>query len=337
MMRAAVQTSYDAKNPHVELTRVRRPGIGPHQALIKVSAAGVNPLDIMIARGEVRLITPYALPLVAGNEMVGIVEQVGSSARSLELGQRVFSRLPLGSIGAFAEYVAVDADALAAVPEHLTDEEAAAVPLTALTAVQALDLMGATAGGTIFISGGTGSVGAMAIPIAKSRGLTVVTNGSAPNRERVLSLGADRFLDYRTEDYAQVLNGIDYVLDTLGGEETRRQMGVMRRGGHLVSLRGLPNGAFASRMGMPAWKRALFTAAGWRLDRAARGCGVRYDFIFVESNGAQLQEVADLLSSRRIVPSVDEVFPFGEVGAALDEVANGHSRGKTVLSMTARR
>ena len=279
------------------------------------------------------MIVPYVTPLTAGNELVGRIEDIGSEVRSFEIGDRVFGRLPLGAIGAFAEYAAVDATALATVPDYLSDEEAAAIPLTALTIMQALELVKAQAPGTIFISGGTGGVGAMAIPIAKAKGLTVITNGSASNEQRILDLGADRFIDYETEDYAQSLSGIDYVLDTLGGDQTRKQMTILKPGGHIVSLRGMPNAAFARRMGAPGWKRILFGLAGAGMDRAARKLGVTYHFIYVESNGAQLQEVAGLFEELHIVPSIDAVFPFEDVNAALNKVASGRSRGKTVLSM----
>ena len=118
-----------------------------------------------------------------------------------------------------------------------------AVPLTALTIMQALELMGAESGKTIFISGGTGGVGGMAIPIAKAKGLTVITNGSLENKERVEKLGVDQFIDYKTTDYTKVLKDVDYVLDTLGGAETEKQMAIMKSGGKLVSLRAMPNGS----------------------------------------------------------------------------------------------
>lgn len=334
-MKAAQIVSYNKNNIALTVTDVPAPRPAAQQVLVKISTAGVNPLDNMISRGEVKLITPYALPQIAGNEIVGRVEALGEGVTSFKVGERVFARLPLNSIGAFAEYVAVDAAALARVPEYLSDEEAAGVPLTALTVMQAFDLMGAQPGKTIFISGGTGGVGAMAIPLAKAKGLTVITNGSASGKERVLGLGADRFIDYKTENYAETLSGIDYVLDTLGGDETEKQMSIMAPGGQLVSLRGMPNKAFAQRMGMPIWNQLLFGAAGRTLDRKAQKYGVTYHFIFVESNGAQLQQVADIFAERQIKPSIDTVFPFEDVNAALDKVANGRSNGKTVISFTA--
>lgn len=198
--------------------------------------------------------------------------------------------------------------------------------------MQALELMGAESGKTIFISGGTGGVGGMAIPIAKAKGLTVITNGSVENKERVEKLGVDQFIDYKTTDYTTVLKDIDYVLDTLGGAETEKQMTIMKSGGKLVSLRAMPNRSFAKRMNLAWWKQFILGLAGRKFDKMANKYGVSYDFIFVESNGKELQEVADIFTKLEIKPSVDTVFDFKDVNKALDKVANGRSRGKTVLS-----
>src|SRR5574337_179776 len=159
-MKTAQLTEYNKSNIKLKLTDVPKPEVSANDVLIKVSAVGVNPLDNMISRGEVKLITPYKLPIIAGNEVVGTVESVGNQVSGFKKGDRIFSRLPLNRIGAFAEYVCVDSEAIAYVPSYLSDTEAAAVPLTALTITQALELMGAESGKTLFISGGTGGVGA---------------------------------------------------------------------------------------------------------------------------------------------------------------------------------
>lgn len=205
MMKVAQLTKYNKQNPILNIIDIPIPQINDNQVLVKIKTAGVNPLDNMISRGEVKLVTSYKLPLTAGNEMVGIIEKVGNSVSQFRVGDRVFARLPLSHIGAFAEYVAVDVNALAKVPDYLSDVEAAAVPLTALTVIQALDLMKIDTGKTIFISGGTGGVGAMAIPIAKAKGLKVITNGALANKERVMDLGVDQFIDYKMEDYTKIL------------------------------------------------------------------------------------------------------------------------------------
>ncbi|WP_370627453.1 zinc-binding dehydrogenase [Bulleidia sp. zg-1013] len=131
----------------------------------------------------------------------------------------------------------------------------------------------------------------------------------------------------------KVLSNVDYVLDTLGGNETEKQMSILKRGEKLVSLRAMPNGAFAKRMKLPKWKKIILGIAGRKFDKLAEKYGVTYDFIFVESNGKQLQEVADIFDNLKIKPSIDTVYPFEEVNKALDKVANGHSKGKTVIVM----
>jgi len=229
--------------------------------------------------------------------------------------------------------VAVSNDTIAKVPDYLSDEEATAVPLTALTALQALKLLCLKPGDKVFISGGTGSFGAMAIPIAKSQRLTIITNGSASQRERVIKLGADRFIDYKTEDYSKVLRNVDGVIDTLGERELPKEFGILKRGGHLVSLRGLPNGEFASRMHMPLWKRMLFKVAGMKYDRLAAKNKQHYHFIFVHEDGKGLQQVSRLFEEKRIPASIDEIFSLDDVNKALKKIASGGSKGKTILKI----
>lgn len=332
-MKAALVERYNKNNISLNIRDVNKPFVGENDLLVKVSAAGINPLDNMITRGEVKMIVPYKLPVIAGNEMVGIVEETGSRVSKFKKGDRIFARLPLNRIGAFAEYTAVNEDAAAKVPDYLTDIEAAAMPLTSLTIMQSLELMHAESGKTIFISGGTGSLGAMAIPIAKAKGLKVITNGSAGNRERVLELGASEFIDYKKEDYTKVLSDIDYVLDTLGGNETEKQMTIMKKNGKMVSLRAMPNGSFARRMGLPKWKQIIFGLVGRKYDKMAKKYGVSYDFVFVTSDGKQLREAADIFERLKIKPSIDTVFSFKDVNKALYKIANGHSKGKTIITM----
>ena len=330
-MKAFQLQQYDKKNLALNCVDLPRPQVAPNEVLIEVKAAGVNPLDNMITRGDVKMITPYALPQTMGNECAGVIVEVGSGVTDFAVGDAVFSRLPISRPGAFAEYVAVPADAVAHMPEGLSFEEAASIPLTAY---QALDLLEAKPGSSIFISGGSGGLGAMAIPLAKARGLKVYTNGNSASRERVMTLGADRYLDYREEDYLEVLEPVDYVLDSLGGKELERQMQLLRRGGKIVSLKGMPNARFAKRFGLPTWKRWLFALAAFGVERKARQLGVSYEFLFVQSNGHQLAEVARLIGEKGIQPSVGQVFPFAETNDALRKVATGGASGKVVLSFT---
>ena len=332
-MKAAILNGYDKNGCELTVKDIPTPEISDQEVLVKIHTAGVNPLDNMIIHGEVKMIVPYKLPLVMGNEFVGTIEKVGTGVSRYSIGDRVYGRMPLNKIGAFAEYAAIKQNAIAKVPEYLSDEEAACIPLTALTALQAFELMQPKAEETIFISGGTGSLGAMAIPMAKSYGLTVITNGSAANRERVLALGADRFIDYKTEDYAELLSDVDYVLDTLGDRELAKEFGILKNGGKLVSLRGMPNGEFAARTGMPAFKRLLLKIAGRKYDQLAAKKNQKYYFIFVHEDGKGLERISEIFAEHHIEASVDEVFTLDDINKALQKVAAGKSRGKTIIKI----
>ena len=333
-MKAAVLTGYDKNGRMLEIRDVPVPEMKDNDVLVKIRAAGVNPLDNMIIRGEVKMIVPYSFPLVMGNEFVGMVEKVGRNVKKFQPGDRVYGRMELKRIGAFAEYAAADQGAIARVPEYLSDEEAASVPLTALTAMQALALMKPKKGETLFISGGTGSLGAMAIPVAKSYGLTVITNGNGASEERVRRLGADRFIDYKKEDYAKALSNVDYVLDTLGDRELEREFSILKDGGSLVSLRGMPNGEFAARTGMPIIKRLLLKVAGRKYDQMAARRDQNYYFIFVHEDGAALERISEIFGQNHLEASVDGVFALDDVNEALKKVASGGSKGKTILKVS---
>ena len=333
-MKAAVLTGYDKNGRMLEIRDVPMPEMKDNDVLVKILTAGVNPLDNMIIKGEVKMIVPYSFPLVMGNEFAGIVEKVGKSVRKFKPGDRVYGRMELKRIGAFAEYTAIDQGAIARVPEYLSDEEAASVPLTALTAMQTLALMKPKKGETLFISGGTGSLGAMAIPVAKSYGLTVITNGNGASEERVRRLGADRFIDYKKEDYAKVLSNVDYVLDTLGNRELEKEFSILKDGGRLVSLRGMPNGEFAARTGMSMIKRLLLKVAGRKYDQMAARRNQKYYFVFVHEDGAALERISEIFGQNHLEASVDGVFSLDDVNEALKKVASGGSKGKTILKIS---
>ncbi|MFR0557951.1 oxidoreductase [Pseudoscardovia radai] len=333
-MKAAMLTHYAKDGTDLEIRDIPVPEPGGTEVLVKVMAAAVNPLDNMIIRGEVKLITPYKMPLVMGNEFAGIVEKTGRNVTRFTAGDRVYGRMPLKKIGAFAQYAAVEESALAVIPEYLSYKQAATVPLTALTAMQAFEVMHVTAGESVFISGGTGSLGAMAIPVAKSLGLHVYTNGSGSNEERVRQLGAERFIDYKKENYVDVLSDVDHVLDTLGDRELPNEFTVLKEGGSLVSLRGMPNGRFAKRSGMPAWKRLLFSIAGRKYDRMAAAKGQTYDFLFVHEDGRQLEEIGRLFDADHpLETSIDTVYALEQINEALAKVKHGKSRGKTIIAI----
>ncbi len=333
-MKAVQIDNYSKTIDSVKIREVSIPEIKPDEVLIRVKSVGINPVDNMITRGEVKLITPYSFPLTIGNELAGVIEKTGEKVIEFKEGDRVFSRLPTNKIGAFAEYVAINKKDLAKIPEYLSFNEAAAIPLTALTAYQALDILQLKSGETLFISGGSGGFGAMAVPLAKARGIKVITNGSLENKERVLALGAEQFLDYKTEDYAQLLYDVDGVIDTIGGKDTEKQFSILKQGGKLVSLKGMPNGRFAKKMGLPLWKQWVFGFAGRSFDNMAKKRNQEYHFIFVQSSGEQLSEIAKVLEENQIRPSIDSIYSFEDIAKALAKVDKGSSKGKTIVEIS---
>ncbi|KRK99839.1 alcohol dehydrogenase GroES domain protein [Secundilactobacillus odoratitofui DSM 19909 = JCM 15043] len=331
-MKAAQLTKY-AKNYQLELNEIDVPTINDTEVLIKVKEAAVNPLDALIGTGSLRLMHHYQLPQTMGNELTGEIVQLGRSVTQFNLGDSVYTRLPFHQIGAFAQYVAVDASAIAPLPSNLDFKTGAAAALTGLTAYQGLhEILAAKSGQTLFIPGGSGSFGQMAIPIAKALGLTVIVSGNAQAKERTLAAGADQYFDYHTQNYWELLSDVDLVIDTLGPAELEHELSIIKPGGQLLSLIMGPNGAFARAQHMPLLQRILFGLNGRKLDQQAKKAGVTYHFIFVRSDGQQLRAISKLIEANNIVPAVDsKSFDLTEVNEAQAYLANGHPRGKVLI------
>lgn len=329
----AVQIKGYSKDIETILTDIPKPDISDSEVLIRVKAAAVNPVDLLILTGSVKLIQDYPMPLTLGNECAGIVEQTGSKVEDFHDGDRVYARLPLSKIGVFAEYVAVDQKEIAKMPKGYDFPTAAAIPLTGLTAYQAIvEELEAKPGKTVLIPGGSGSFGQMAVPIAKALGLHVIVTGNARARDQFLAMGVDRYMDYQKENYWELLSVIDDVIDTLGASEFAHELSVLKEGGRLVSLRTGPNKAFAKRMQFSGLKKLLFTLAGSRYDQAAKKQGKEYRFVFVRSDGTQLRKITEIVEERQIKPAVDSrIFSLSQANEALRLVAQGPLNGKVII------
>ena len=331
----AVQIKNYSKNIDTTLTDIPKPQISDSEVLIQVKAAAVNPLELLILTGSVKLLQDYPMPLTLGNECSGIVEQVGSKVSGFQKGDRVYSRLPLNKIGAFAEYVAVDQNAIAKMPQGYDFNTAAAIPLTGLTAYQAIvEELEAKPRQTVLIPGGSGSFGQMAVPIAKALGLRVIVTGNTRVKEQFLAMGVNQYLDYKTENYWDILSDVDHVIDALGPDEFEHELAVLKKGGRLVSLRTGPNKAFAERKQISGLKKQMFTMAGSKYDKAAKKQGKEYRFIFVRSDGARLQKITEIVEKQQIKPAVDSrVFSLDQANEALQLVAKGPINGKVMIHL----
>lgn len=331
-MKAAQIKKY-SKEIKVSVNEVPIPEPNDNEALLKVMAAAVNPLEILQLTGSVRLIQDYKMPLTLGNECSGIVEKVGNNVKDFHVGDRVYTRVPIKKIGAFAEYVAVDHEALAKMPSNYEFTTAAAIPLAGLTAYQGLvEELEVKPGKTLLITGASGSFGQMAVPIAKSMELRVIATGNARSREKLIKMGADQYIDYKKENYWEVLSDVDYVIDTLGANEFEHELSVLKKGGRLLSLRTAPNRMFAKRNGFSWLKSVLFTLAGSKFDSAAHKQGKEYRFLFVRSDGEQLKRVTEIVEKYQIMPDIDpRMFSLSQVNEALELMANGKPNGKIVI------
>lgn len=334
MMKAAQIYRY-SKGIHVSINDIPVPEVKNDEVLIKVKAAAVNPLDILQITGSVKLIQNYKMPLTLGNECSGVVEKVGDDVTDFHVGDKVYTRLPIDKIGAFAQYVAVNHEAVSEMPSDYDFMTAAAIPLTGLTAYQALvEELDVESGKTLLITGASGSFGQIAVPVAKTMGLRVVVTGNARSRDKFLKMGVERYIDYREEDYWKVLSDIDYIIDTLGVNEFEYALSVLKKGGRLLSLRTAPNKRFAQKNGYSWFKKLLFSLAGYKYDMLAKKQGKEYRFMFVRSDGAQLNKITKIVEKNKIVPDIDpRIFSLSQINEALMLVDKGALNGKLIIQL----
>jgi NADPH:quinone reductase-like Zn-dependent oxidoreductase len=308
------------------------PAVGENDVLVQVHAAGVNVLDSKIKAGDFKLLLPYRLPLVLGNDVAGIVVRTGVRVRQFEVGDEVYARPETLRIGAFAELIAMNESVVARKPAALGMEEAASIPLVALTAWQVLvERANLRKGQKVLIHAGSGGVGTIAIQLAKHLGAFVATTTSAPNAEWVKRLGADVVIDYRKDDFEKILQDYDVVLNSLGGDVLEKSLRVLKPGGKLISISGPPDPAFAKDIGAPWFVRQVMRLLSYRIRKNAARRNVGYSFLFMKPSGDQLREIGSLIDSGVIRPVVDKVFPFASTNEALAYVETGRAKGKVVV------
>ena len=333
-MKAYVLTRYGGPDAAV-LREVPDPRAGPGELLVRVHAAGLNPVDFKTRQGMLKPILRYALPVVMGNELAGTVEAVGDGVTRFAPGDRVFARVPKGAMGAFAELAVLPEDVVAAMPDGLDFATAAGVPLAGLTALQALrDELHLAPGSRVFIPGGAGGVGTFAIQIAKWLGAEVTTTASPRGRALVERLGADVVLDYTTQRFEDCLQDMDGVFDLLGGDTLRKSFGIVKRGGMVVSIAGMPEPVTARQdLGRGAGLATLFWFASFGSRAEARRHGVTYRYLFMHPSGAELAELGQLIEDGKLKPVIDRVFPFAEIDQAFAYLESGRAKGKVVVRM----
>ena len=323
----------DKAGVHAGETPEPRPG--PDDVLIRIHAASVNALDLRLRDGAFKAFLPYRLPLVLGNDLAGVVVGTGPAVTRFAVGDEVYARPGKDRIGTFAERIAVHQNDVAAKPANLTMEEAASLPLVALTAWQALvERAQVRPGQKVLIHAGAGGLGTIAVQLAKHLGAHVAATASTAKTDLVKELGADVVVDYKQQDFATVLDGYDVVLDSIGGETLEKSLRVLKPGGKVVGVAGPPDAAFARELGLNPALRLAMSALSLRTRRRAEQRGVTYSFLFMRADGDQLREITRLVEADAIRPVVDRVFPFDRTPEALEYLEKGRAKaGKVVITM----
>lgn len=318
----------------MRLAEVPTPEIGEYEVLAEIHAASINPVDFKIRDGKVKMLLKYKMPLILGNDFSGVVAKVGAKVTRFKVGDEVYGRPRKSNIGTFAEYIAVHEDDIALKPKNLSFEEAASIPLVGLTTYQAFqDIMQLQKGQKILIHAGAGGVGTFAIQLAKVMGATVATTASDAGTNLVKSLGADEIINYKTEKFEEKLENYDAVFDTLGGNILEKSFEVLKSGGKIVSVSGLPNARFAKEYGSGFLKTLLFSAASHKLTALEKKHNVQYSFLFMKPSGDQLRTIANFIESGKIKPVIDRVFPFDEAQKAMEYSELGRAKGKIIVKI----
>jgi alcohol dehydrogenase len=318
----------------VRSSEVPDPEMREDDVLIEIHAAGVNPLDYKIRNGEFKLILPYRLPLILGNELAGVVVRAGSRVQRFKPGDEVYARPSKNRIGTFAQFIAVSEEDVAIKPKGLTMEEAACIPLVGLTAWQALiEIANLRKGQKVLIHAGSGGVGTFAIQLAKHLGAIVATTTSTANIDLVKRLGADIAIDYKKDAFEEVLRDCDVVLNSLDGKTLEKSLRVLKPGGKLISISGPPDPEFARQLGLGRILELVMRLLSFRIRRDAKRHQVDYSFLFMRPSGDQLRQIASLIEAGTLRPVVDRIFPFESTKEAMAYVEKGRAKGKVVVKV----
>ncbi len=321
-MKALVQDEYGSAEV-MELREIDKPELGDHDVLVRVRAAGVNPADWAVMRGLPYVARPaYGLRepkhAVRGSDVAGQVEAVGSGVTRFRAGDEVFG----WCTGSFADYAAASEEALARKPANLSFEEAAAVPMAGLVALQALRLGRVRAGQKALINGASGGIGTFAVQIAKSLGADVTGVCSTRNLDMVRSIGADHVIDYTREDFTQTGQRYDFILDNVGNESLTRLRHALTSTGTLV-----PNGG--------SFDNRWFAGGGRVISSLVVSCFVSQSLrpFLVSPKLKDLVVLKELIEAGKITPVIDRAYPLSEAAQAIDHVGAGHARGKVAITV----
>lgn len=310
-MKAVQVKAYGEINDVVVVGDMQKPAIEAGKVLVKVHAASVNPLDNVIRAGYMKDMMPMNFPYVAGSDGAGIVVEVADDVTTLAIGDEVFYRPDYSEAATFAEFQLVSANAVAKKPNTVSLLESAAIPQVSLTAYQALLMGGQVKGSKVLIHGGAGGVGSQAIQLAKILGASeIITTAESEFSEQLKQKGADQVIDFRTDDFSELVSDIDIVIDTVGGEVQEKSIKITKAGGSVITLLGV------------------------MFEELAKANKVTLELLFHQANGAQLAWIAQQVDEGKLSTKIDTTFAASNVKEALAYVEQGKARGKVVVDFT---
>ncbi|BBM82139.1 NADP-dependent oxidoreductase [Candidatus Uabimicrobium amorphum] len=333
-MKAAVFLKY-GNNDVVDHIEIDKPQIkSPHEVLVAIHAASLNPVDFKIRNGKLKAIMRHQFPLIIGNDFSGVVIAVGDNVQKFKEGDEIYARVDKGRMGTCTEYLTIEEQYLAKKPRNISFVEAASIPLVGLTSWQALkDWGNLQSGDKVFIHAGSGGIGCFAIQLAKTMGLTVATTTSGKNANFVKQLGADIIIDYKTQDFTQEVSNYDMVYDTLGGDILNRSFSIVKQGGKVVTITATPDKQTLKELGANALLRFFAGIMTRKTTKLARQKNIRYGFLFMKANGDQLQQITSLIEEEKIKPVIDKTYPLDQTKDAMAYLEKGHARGKVVIEI----
>lgn len=326
-MKAFVLKRY-GKSDQFAFADIPRSAIKPNEMLVQVHAVGLNPIDYMIPKGTFKSIIKLQLPTTMGSDLAGVVIEVGNLVTRFKPGDAVFASIFDLGTGSLVEYAVVPESAAAIKPANLDFVQAASIPMVGLTSWQALkERAGLMPGQKVFIPAGSGGIGTFAIQLAKHLGAKVGTTTSTGNIDLVQRLGADEVIDYKKQEFEDVLHGYDVVLGTVRGNGIEKSLRILKPKSSVISLVGPPDATFARTRGMNFLMKFVFGLISGKIIRQAKKRDIEYSFLFVHPDGHQLAEIGKVIEAGHIVPVIDKVFPFDKTKEALAYLEEGRAKG----------
>jgi len=326
-MKALQIIKYGKIKDSLSINEIEKPSLKPNDILVEVKAASLNPIDYKMVEGKLKDMISLKLPITIGFDVSGVVVEKGADVSNFEIGDEVYSRVPQEQMGTITEFVAITSDLVAKKPKNSSFEEAAGLPLIGLTAIQALENVGIKEKDRILIHAGSGGVGSFAIQYAKAKGAIVYTTTSSKNVDWVKALGADRVIDYKTENYKEIAQNLDIVFDTLGDEYTFDAFEIIKEGGKVTTISGPPDAETAKHMVIKEYKLPE------KLSKIIEKKSAIYKLTWMQPDAEQLNSISRMVENGDIKPVVDLIYSFENAIDAYLYLATERAKGKVIISM----